>query len=268
MASNYETGHTKNAAHFESLISFITSFGAPYNPSNSQFAVAAMKVQLTAARSALATAQTQKTTWQNTTDAREVAFKPLKPLATKIVNAFAVSGVSAEVVDNAKAINRKLQGKRAGGSQKDDTKAEEIPTREDTKTEEGSTKDGDTKSPDENPGKKQISASRQSYDSLVEHFNALLELAKQTPLYKPNEAELKVNALQVTYNNLVTVNSAAINGETAIAAGLAARNLIMYKPVTGMVDTGLGAKLYIKSVFGAASQQYNEVKKLEFRDLS
>ena len=33
MASNSETGHAKNVANFEDLISFCNGYGATYNPS-------------------------------------------------------------------------------------------------------------------------------------------------------------------------------------------------------------------------------------------
>jgi hypothetical protein len=33
MASTSETGHAKNVANFQDLISFVTSYGATYNPS-------------------------------------------------------------------------------------------------------------------------------------------------------------------------------------------------------------------------------------------
>ena len=32
MASTTETGHAKNVANFEDLISFVTGYGATYNP--------------------------------------------------------------------------------------------------------------------------------------------------------------------------------------------------------------------------------------------
>ena len=32
MASTSETGHAKNVANFEDLISFVTGYGATYNP--------------------------------------------------------------------------------------------------------------------------------------------------------------------------------------------------------------------------------------------
>ena len=41
MASNSETGHAKNVANFEDLISFCTGYGATYNPSKAAIQLAA-----------------------------------------------------------------------------------------------------------------------------------------------------------------------------------------------------------------------------------
>ncbi|MBK7148718.1 MAG: hypothetical protein IPH78_07800 [Bacteroidetes bacterium] len=40
MASTTETGHAKNVANFEDLISFCTGYGASYNPSKAAIAIA------------------------------------------------------------------------------------------------------------------------------------------------------------------------------------------------------------------------------------
>jgi hypothetical protein len=40
-------------------------------------------------------------------------FDPLRPLSTRLVNAFTTTDATTEMVKDAKSINRKLQGKRA-----------------------------------------------------------------------------------------------------------------------------------------------------------
>ena len=39
MASTYETGCVQNVANFETLISYITAFGADYNPSKTSLKI-------------------------------------------------------------------------------------------------------------------------------------------------------------------------------------------------------------------------------------
>ena len=100
MASTTETGHAKNVATFEDLISFCTGYGATYNPSKAVLKLPALTTQLTGANAALQAVKVAKTAYDNATNAREVAFKPMKTLATKIVSALAATEATKQTVDH------------------------------------------------------------------------------------------------------------------------------------------------------------------------
>ena len=53
MASTEETGHAKNAATFEDLISFCTGYGAKYNPSKAALKLPVLNTQFTNAGATL-----------------------------------------------------------------------------------------------------------------------------------------------------------------------------------------------------------------------
>lgn len=91
MASTTETGHVKNVATFEDLISFCIGYGAANNPSKAALKLPALTMQNTAAIAALQAVNVAKTAYDNATNAREVAFKSLKTLATKVVSALAAT---------------------------------------------------------------------------------------------------------------------------------------------------------------------------------
>ncbi|MEK9158317.1 MAG: hypothetical protein AAB638_04030, partial [Patescibacteria group bacterium] len=110
MASTTETGHAKNVATFEDLISFCTGYGAAYNPSKVALKLPGLATQLTAATAVLQAVKVAKTTYDNATNARELAFKPLKSFATKIVSALAATEAAKQTVDDAKSTNLKIQG--------------------------------------------------------------------------------------------------------------------------------------------------------------
>ena len=93
MASTTETGHAKNVATFEDLISFCTGYGATYNPSKVVLKLPALTTQLTGASAALQAVKVAKTAFDNATNAREIAFKPMKPLTTKVVNSLAATEI-------------------------------------------------------------------------------------------------------------------------------------------------------------------------------
>lgn len=54
MPSTSETGHAKNIANFETLISFCIGYGSSYNPSKEALKVANLQAILTTAKANLA----------------------------------------------------------------------------------------------------------------------------------------------------------------------------------------------------------------------
>ena len=182
MPSSSETGHPKNVANFENLFAFVTGYGTQYNPSKESLKLTALQTQVIGARTALSNCKTKETAFDNATDTRRDAFAGIKALGTRLVNALKVSGVPDSVVESAQTINRKLQGQRASAAQ-DATSA--------------TVTDGS-----QSPQPVSILASRQSYENIAEHINALVELLSSHPQYNPNEKELKITALQQVHQNL------------------------------------------------------------------
>lgn len=247
MPSTSETGHAKNVANLESLISFCNGYGAAYNPSKDALTIKNLQSIQTESNSELQKVKTFKTTFDNATDERQIAFKDLKPLSTKVVNAFAVSGATVLAVNNAKTINRKIQGTKANGG----TKPPTSPT------------DPTTPAPTD----KTISTSQQSYDSLIDHFIKLIEAVSQDANYKPNETELQIESLKKKLDSLKKTNTDLINGFTNWSNARIGRNSVLYNPLTGLVQTALDVKKYVKSVFGATSPQFKQVSGLEFTNI-
>jgi hypothetical protein len=247
MPSTSETGHAKNVANFEDLISFCNGYGATYNPSKDALTIAKLKELQTNAKASLQQAKTNKTSFDNATNARQLAFKDLKPLATKVVNALAVSGATALAVADAKTINRKIQGAKANGG----TKTPTTPADPNAPT----------------PTDKTISTSQQSYDSMIDHFTKMIETVSQDANYKPNETELKVATLQTKLDSLKSSNTDLVNGFTNWSNARINRNTTLYNPLTGLVQTALEVKKYVKSVFGASSPQFKQVSGLEFTNV-
>ncbi|MFA6925005.1 MAG: hypothetical protein WC223_12235 [Bacteroidales bacterium] len=246
MNTIFETGHSKNAANFEDLISVCTGYGAAYNPSKASIKIAAMTTLLTTARNALQSVKSAKTNFDNATNARELAFLPLKKLCTKIINSLEATDATQQLIDDAITVNHKIHGVRA--------KKLDVEPLEDNTTEVTTTTQH-----------KNISVSQQSYDSLIDHFTKLIQVVSSEPLYVPNELDLKVTNLNTQLASLKTSNTAVINAHTTYSNAILTRNLIMYQHLSGLVDTALEAKKYIKSVFGASSPQHKQISKIKFR---
>ena len=241
MRSTSETGHAKNIANFQDLISFCQGYGTSYNPTKESLKIAQLQAQYQSALEKLNITKTQKATFDNATNERRNGFADLKSLSTKIVNSLAVSGADVLAVNNAKSVNKKIQGT---SSKK--TKTTQVDS------ENSTTSTG-------------ISTSQQSYDRLIDHFANLIEVLQQNTTYSPNENDLKLTSLQTKLNHLQSKNTNLINAYTLYSNAMIERNQSLYNPLTGLVQTAKEVKQYVKSVFGTTSPQYKQVSGLEFK---
>ena len=243
MASTSETGHPINVANFETIITDVTSYGSTYNPSKASLKVTALNTLLASAKSAVNAVSAAEPAHKLATDARDAAFKPLSPLVTKVINALKATDTTAQVDESAQTLVRKLQGRRATPK----------------KTEE-------QKKVAAEAGKEvvEISSSQMSFDSRIDNFDKLIKLLTSVTLYAPNEADLKVTALTAVLTDLKAKNLAVTTAEVPLNNARIARNDVLYKANTGLVDIALDVKTYIKSVFGASSPQYKKISKIKF----
>lgn len=239
MASTSETGHVKNIDNFHKLIALCTTYGATYNPARTHLQLASLNDLYTTARNSMADVNTAKTALINATNARQTAFDPLRKLCTRIINALDASEASQKLVEDAKTINRKIQGARSTPKPLPQSEASQDKT---------------------------ISASQQSYGSLAANFAKLIEILENEPAYTPNEADLQVAHLQQYHNTLMQTNIEVDNAYANYTNARIARNNILYTPGSGLVDTALDAKKYIKSVYGTDSLQYKHINKINFKN--
>ena len=240
MPSTSEVGHAKNVANFEDLIAYCNAYGTTYNPSKIALQLTALNTLLTSAQTELSNVTTAKNIFDTVTGDRQIAFEPLKPLATKIYNSLSVTDATDQTLADAKTINNKLQGKRAK-----------------TVTENPTPENG-------NPPNNTVSVSRQSYDSLTENFSSLIDLVSSVPSYAPNEADLSIASLTTFRDGLQTANTNVINAEVAYSNARISRDNLLYSKDFGLVDVAMDVKNYVKSIFGATSPQYKQVSGIKF----
>ena len=239
MKSHSEVGHAKNVANFADLIAYCTAYGTTYNPPKTALQLPSLNTLLTSAQTEIANVTTAKNAFDTITGDRQVAFEPLKSLATKIFNFISVTDATDQTIADAKTINNRLQGRRAG-------------TITETPTPEGGTTQNT------------VSVSRQSYDSLTENFSVLIDLVSSIPSYTPNEAELTTASLTTFHNNLQTANTNVINAEVAYSNARISRDTLLYAENTGLVNIASDVKKYVKAIFGATSPQYKQVSGIKF----
>jgi hypothetical protein len=238
-----ETGHVKNVANFEELISFTTGYGTAYNPTKTSIKSANLNLVLTNSRAAITSVNAALPSYKNAISAREAAFEPVGRFVTRVYNALLATDTSLQVHDNAKTLVRKIEGRRASKK----LSVEEVAAL----TAQGQ-------------GITQVSASQMSYDNRLDNIDKLIKMLISVSLYAPNENDLKTAALTIWYNDLKTKNSAVLNAIAPLSNARLSRNDILYKESTGLVSVALDVKLYVKSLFGARSPQYKQVSGLKF----
>lgn len=240
MPSTTETGHAKNVANFRSLIAFVTGYGATYNPSKNALKLAQLNTLANTGDTNLADIITKNTAYNTAVNNRIAAFDGLKQFSTRLVNALEATDATTEKVKDAKTFNRKIQGKRAG--------------------------DKATPPTDPNtPAPTNISASQQSYDQQIQHFAGLVSVLQSETSYAPNETDLKLTALATKQADLVAKNNAVDTAYTTVSNSRIARDKTLYNDTTGLVDIAAEVKQYIKSIFGASSAEYAQVKGIAFK---
>ena len=236
MSSTSEKGLAKTLGNFNSLIAYCTGYGSKYVPSRKALEVPQLQALYQSAQGQLATVKTAEATNAVNVNQRQLIFEPVKERAKKVLYSLASSGADVKIIDDAKTINRKVQGTR-------------LPK---AKQAEGA------------PDPKTISTAQLSFDSLLDNFRKLVELVSAEPKYKPNEAELATAGLTGFIAAMQAANQGVIDSSTALSNARISRNTILYAEPDGMVPVADAVKVYLRSVFKVSSPEYKQVTKLQF----
>jgi len=236
MSSRYETGHAKNVANLQKLIEQVTVF-SNYNPAVASLSLANLQTLYTTALAKLNEVEARRNANKNAIYTRQLAFKNLKPICTKIINQLAILNLAEGTFEQAKSLNKLIHGNKK--------KAAPTPN-------EG-----------EAPANT-ISTSRQSYTQQATNFGILLQLLATIPTYTPNEDELKLANLNTYQTTLMNTTQAVDQTEAELNKKLIERSQILYADTTGLYTIAQNAKKYVKSIYGASSPEYLTVSKIKF----
>jgi hypothetical protein len=247
MASTSETGHAKNVANFENLVSFCVGYGATYNPSKANLKVPALQTQLASCKANITAVTSTSVAFNNAVNARIIAFFGIRKLSTRLVNALDATGATAQTVKDLKTVNAKVQGSKL-------TKADAGKA---AKTIDPNAPVVDTP--------KTISSAQLSYSSLIEHIATIITILSTEPTYLPNEVDLKVATLNTLLTNLKNTNTGVINAYTTVSNSRIARDQSLYNKTNGLCETANEVKKYVKSVYGATSPQYKQLSAIQFK---
>ncbi|WP_336690363.1 MULTISPECIES: hypothetical protein [unclassified Chryseobacterium] len=239
MSSKSEVGHAKNVANLQKLIQQISVYSL-YNPPVPELTIDSLQNLYTTANAKLTEVEEKRNANKNAIALRQDAFKNLKTNCTRITNRLEILGLSQGTLNQAKSLNRTIQGAKK--------KSAAAP-------EEGK----------EAP--KTISTSRQSYTQQTESFGILLQLLETIPSFTPDEEELKLTNLNTYKQSLVNTTQAVDQAEAELNLKFIERNRILYAEGTGLYPIVQNVKKYVKSLYGAASPEYANISAIKFSTL-
>jgi hypothetical protein len=246
MSKSVDTGHGRNVVNGEKLITYVTGYGAVYNPSNASIQLSSLTEKAAAARAVNEQVNDLIAKNANAVAARDEAFVPLKPLSTRMLNGVKASNVPQQVLDNAITNNRRLHGDRASPKLTEEEKKALIA--------KGVTVN-------------EVTSAQLGYDNLLDSFDKQIKVLATIPQYAPNEVDLQLPTLTALYNDLLAKNREVINNNAQLSTLRLNRDKILYDAETGIVALALDVKSYVKSVFGSTSPEFKQISGVKFRTL-
>ncbi len=233
MASNSETGHAKNVANFQTLTNHCTGLGALYQPSKDAIKLTALNQQLLACKAANTAVKVPLIAYNNAVSNRAKRFKPLSRLTTRLLAIFKGTDALKQEKAYAKTIADKIRGTK--------------------------------NKPPKVEGQDSHSTSQQSFVMRADNFETFITILAAEPTYMPAETELQVATLQTLLANMNTDNNAADLAYQTLKGVRTTRNTALYAEDTGLVDTAMAVKDYLKGAFGTSSPNYKGGSGLDFK---
>lgn len=234
-----EGGNQKVLANFRKLIQSVSA-DPNYNPSNTKITKTALQAKDTAVSAAMEDVDNKNAPNKTAIRERVEAFEPLAPRSRQVRNVAKGSGESEGALANLDTPLRKLSGGRASAKIKDDPNTPE----------------------DESAG--QHSASQMSYDNRTGNFRSFIALVKELDHYNPNEAELKVAALEAYADELEAKNNAVVSTFVPLNQARALRDQLLYTDEDSVVNLAALVKAYVRGAMGPGSPLYKQIKGLNF----
>lgn len=234
-----ESGDNKILGNFRKLIDECAAEPA-YNPGNTKHKIPALEAQYTAGDAAVNVVAAARAPNKLAITDRETSFGGLRPLGVRSFNYLKASDPPAGVVKDAETSIRKLSGGRKSPKVKGDPNAPE----------------GD--------GKGSGSASQMSYENQIGNFRSYIEIVRNVSTYTPNEADLKVTALEDFADSLVAKSNAVSTTSATLDQARGTRDQLLYLNDDSIVNTALLVKAYVKAALGTQSQLFKKIKGLKF----
>ena len=231
MSSKSESGYARLRGNFKLLVEGVRDFDNDYNPSHISLKLSSLEALNSRAADILITLNGVLPAFNNARIERQEKFKDLNVFITRIVGAAKGCRLSDAELKNVNHWVKKIRGVRI------------TPISENMAT---------------------ISTSQQSFDMKLDFLDKFVAELEHLPGYVPNELDLRGDSLRNHYNGLVLLNNRVKELTFPVSTARHERDIIFFAPVTGLTDTALAVKEYVKSINGTKDARYQKIKKLSF----
>lgn len=252
MGKYSETGHVINVAHFSDLVEHLVSLPFEYNPGRAQLKLEGLKNTLLEASMAMDEVTQLRTELLSRIKDRQILYAALPGFATRVINAMAYCDASKETLKNARAVNRKLRGKRAKPI------AASLPTEQVMLT------DGVAKEDLAQQETNYISVCQLSFEQKEHNFRQIVAIAKLLDTYTPNEAEMCMAGLEAHCQKLLDMNLEIAGLAGRLFAARYQRDLILYSREKGIYFISQRVRQYLRSVLGPKDERYEAIRRIRF----
>ena len=229
--------HVKTMQAFGKLKGICTGLGGAYNPGQQNLQVKALTTLQFNAQQVMDEVTEAKTAYDNITNRRELAFRDVRSLASRICYLLRSCGAHPLTLADALASNRMLQGR----------------TR--------------FRTPEPMPQEGEVSASKRrghpkDYASMVQYFAQLVETASEEPFYRANVPELTIESLEQKVVELRSLNELVMKTELKLRQLYKKRKELLYDGENSLVNIGRAVRHHIRAVFGFRSAPHEELIKV------
>lgn len=234
-----ESGDQKVLGNLRKLIDFVSA-DPNYNPSNPTITKTGLQDLLTASQAAVVDIGAKSAPHKLAVNECQTEFEGLPGIVRGSKNMAKASGAHEKIQQDLDTFARKVVGTRKSAKVKDDPNTPE------------------------NEAAANHSASQLSRENQIGNFENYVALLSTIVTYNPNEADLKISALQAKIASLRAKHEAVNAAFVPLSQARGKRDQLLYLNADCVVNTALLVKAYVKAAFGTQSQLYKSIKGLEF----
>lgn len=242
MAAN-ESGHHINVDNLDPLMEEVKNIGSLYKPIKNALKLPNLINLHDQGKNQLLKVAQHHGAWKLAVDDRQELFVKINPLVTRIIGNLYGMDVKTSLIEDARQMQAKISSTRLSKPKQKDMEN------------------------DQEQDEKKHSVSQQSYNSILNNFSSFLALLSKAEGYETNEQDLSLDALEDFKAQLQQANTRMNSAASGLSGARMQRDVFLYTPETGLVDTALSVKNYIKGIYGAKHPQYLSVLKIKFRNI-